>query len=154
MAFCDVIWAEKILKLTPYDAFDIVCFHPYRPPNAPEDAFDFWELDQYVKSWQSNEKGLAIHDIFGTRRLVPLDPVRTKCAHGPPRRKPRLRHGPEGPRGDRSARPGVVRSGRMIFKVDATAEGATIPLAIPHSQATVRGFHFSSARCPIRSANS
>ena len=55
MAFCDVLWAEKILELVPYDAFDIACFHPYRPPNAPEEKFDFWELDQYVKSWHKND---------------------------------------------------------------------------------------------------
>jgi hypothetical protein len=51
MAFCDVLWAEKVLGLIPYDSFDVACFHPYRPPNAPEDRFDWWELDQYVKSW-------------------------------------------------------------------------------------------------------
>jgi hypothetical protein len=51
MAFCDVLWAEKILKLVPYDCFDVACFHPYRPPSAPEETLDWWELDQYVKSW-------------------------------------------------------------------------------------------------------
>ena len=55
MAFCDVLWAEKILKLVPYDCFDIACFHPYRPPSAPEERFDWWELDQYVKSWHRND---------------------------------------------------------------------------------------------------
>jgi hypothetical protein len=55
MAFCDVLWAEKILKLVPYDCFDIACFHPYRPPSAPEEKFDWWELDQYVKSWHSKD---------------------------------------------------------------------------------------------------
>jgi hypothetical protein len=40
MAFCDVLWTEKILRLVPYDCFDIICFHPYRNPNAPEDKFD------------------------------------------------------------------------------------------------------------------
>ena len=55
MAFCDVIWAERILKLVPYDCFDIACFHPYRPPSNPEDKFDWWELDQYVKSWHKND---------------------------------------------------------------------------------------------------
>ncbi len=55
MAFCDVLWAEKILKLVPYDCFDIACFHPYRPPNAPEDKLDWWELDQYVKSWHRHD---------------------------------------------------------------------------------------------------
>lgn len=55
MAFCDVIWAERILKLVPYDCFDIACFHPYRPPSAPEDKFDWWELDQYVKSWHKKD---------------------------------------------------------------------------------------------------
>jgi hypothetical protein len=55
MAFCDVIWAEKILNLVPYDCFDIACFHPYRPPSAPEERFDWWELDQYVKSWHRHD---------------------------------------------------------------------------------------------------
>jgi hypothetical protein len=55
MAFCDVLWAEKVLKLVPYDSFDIACFHPYRPPSAPEDRLDWWELDQYVKSWHKKD---------------------------------------------------------------------------------------------------
>jgi hypothetical protein len=55
MAFCDVIWAEKILSLVPYDCFDIACFHPYRVPSAPEESFDWWELDQYVKSWHRHD---------------------------------------------------------------------------------------------------
>ncbi len=49
MAFCDVLWAERVMKLVPYDAFDIVCFHPYRAMCAPEEPFDGWVLDQYVK---------------------------------------------------------------------------------------------------------
>src|SRR5207244_7168937 len=40
MAFGDVLWAEKTLKLVPYDCFDIACFHPYRPPCPPEAKFD------------------------------------------------------------------------------------------------------------------
>ena len=55
MAFCDVLWAEKILNLVPYDCFDIICFHPYRVPSSPEEPFDWWELDQYVKSWHRND---------------------------------------------------------------------------------------------------
>jgi len=55
MAFCDVLWAEKILKLVPYECFDVACFHPYRPPNAPEDHFDWWILDHYVKRWHKGE---------------------------------------------------------------------------------------------------
>jgi hypothetical protein len=55
MAFCDVIWAEKVLKLVPYDCFDIACFHPYRVMGAPEDRFDWWMLDQYVKAWKSKD---------------------------------------------------------------------------------------------------
>jgi hypothetical protein len=50
-AFCDVRFAETVLKQVPSDCYDIVCFHPYRPPSAPEDKFDWWMLDQYVKSW-------------------------------------------------------------------------------------------------------
>jgi hypothetical protein len=57
MAFCDVLWAEKILKLVPYDSFDIACFHPYRPPSAPEEKLDWWTLDQYVKSWHRKDLG-------------------------------------------------------------------------------------------------
>ena len=49
MAFCDVLWASNVMQRVPYDTFDIVCFHPYRNPNAPEDKFDWWVLDQYVK---------------------------------------------------------------------------------------------------------
>jgi hypothetical protein len=55
MAFCDVLWAEKVLRLVPYDCFDIACFHPHRPPSAPEERFDWWELDQYVKSWHRDD---------------------------------------------------------------------------------------------------
>ncbi len=49
MAFCDVLWAEKVIGPLSSDRFDVICFHPYRNPNAPEDQFDWWELDQYVK---------------------------------------------------------------------------------------------------------
>jgi hypothetical protein len=55
MAFCDVLWSEKILKAVPYDCFDVACFHPYRPPSAPEERLDWWELDQYVKSWHKQD---------------------------------------------------------------------------------------------------
>jgi hypothetical protein len=39
----------------PYDCFDVACFHPYRPPSAPEEKLDWWELDQYVKSWHKHD---------------------------------------------------------------------------------------------------
>jgi hypothetical protein len=55
MAFADVLWAEKILRLIPYDCFDIVDYHPYRDPSAPEDQFDWWEADQYVKVWHKDD---------------------------------------------------------------------------------------------------
>jgi hypothetical protein len=55
MAFCDVLWAEQVMQRVPYEAFDIVCFHPYRDPNAPEDKFDWWVLDQYVKRFHKND---------------------------------------------------------------------------------------------------
>lgn len=66
MAFCDVLWAEKILKAVPYDCFDVACFHPYRPPSAPEERFDWWELDQYVKSWHK-------HDLTADYPLVRMN---------------------------------------------------------------------------------
>lgn len=55
MAFCDVPWATQVLGLVPYDCFDIACFHPYRPPGPPEDKFDWWVLDQYVKRWHRKD---------------------------------------------------------------------------------------------------
>lgn len=54
MAFCDVLWASNVLQRVPYDAFDVVCFHPYRNPNSPEDKFDWWVLDQYIKRFHPN----------------------------------------------------------------------------------------------------
>lgn len=56
-AFCDIRFAETVLQQVPSDCYDIVCFHPYRPPNAPEDKFDWWMLDQYVKSWNKDRLG-------------------------------------------------------------------------------------------------
>ena len=55
MAFCDVLWAEQVMQRVPYDAFDVVCFHPYRNPNAPEDPMDWWVLDQYVKRFHAKD---------------------------------------------------------------------------------------------------
>jgi hypothetical protein len=55
MAFCDVLWAGRVLKQVPPSAYDIVAFHPYRPPSAPEEPFDWWMLDQYVKVWHAGE---------------------------------------------------------------------------------------------------
>ncbi len=55
MAFCDVLWTERILQRVPFDCFDIICFHPYRNPNAPEDSFDWWVLDQYVKRFHKSD---------------------------------------------------------------------------------------------------
>ncbi len=55
MAFCDLLWTEKILRRVPFGCFDIACFHPYRPPSAPEDRLDWWLRDQYVKTWHPEE---------------------------------------------------------------------------------------------------
>jgi len=52
-AFCDVLFAERVLSRVPPDAYDIICFHPYRVMCAPEEKFDWWQLDQYVKAWKS-----------------------------------------------------------------------------------------------------
>jgi hypothetical protein len=43
-------WTERILSLVPYDCFDILCFHPYRPPNSPEEQEDLWFRDHYSKT--------------------------------------------------------------------------------------------------------
>ena len=49
-AFVDLKWTEKILSLVPYDCFDVLCFHPYRPPNSPEEKEDLWFRDHYSKT--------------------------------------------------------------------------------------------------------
>jgi len=49
-AFVDLKWTEKILSLIPYDCFDILCFHPYRPPNSPEEKEDLWFRDHYSRT--------------------------------------------------------------------------------------------------------
>ena len=49
-AFVDLRWTERILSLIPYDCFDILCFHPYRPPNSPEETEDLWFRDHYSKN--------------------------------------------------------------------------------------------------------
>jgi hypothetical protein len=45
MAFCDIQWAERMFRLIPRDSFDILAFHPYRPPNDPEERLDLWMRD-------------------------------------------------------------------------------------------------------------
>lgn len=67
MAFCDVLWASNVMQRVPYDCFDVVCFHPYRPPNAPEDAFDWWVTDQYVKRFHP---GLSTNYIMARRTFL------------------------------------------------------------------------------------
>lgn len=67
MAFCDVRWAERILKQIPYDSFDILCYHPYRLPSTPEEHFDWWVLDQYVGNWhreELSENDPMVHQSF------------------------------------------------------------------------------------------
>jgi hypothetical protein len=59
MAFTDTLWAQKVFKAVPWDAFDIVCFHPYRAMCAPEEPFDWWVLDQYVKADYWHRKDLT-----------------------------------------------------------------------------------------------
>jgi hypothetical protein len=49
-AFVDLKWTEKILSLIPYDCFDVLCFHPYRPPNSPEEKEDLWFRDHYSRT--------------------------------------------------------------------------------------------------------
>lgn len=69
MAFCDVRWAERILKLVPYDCFDIACFHPYRAMCAPEARLDWWMRDQYVKSWNAK----TLDDTYPLIRMDVLE---------------------------------------------------------------------------------
>jgi hypothetical protein len=79
MAFCDLLWADLVLKLVPYDSFDVACFHPYRPPSAPEEKLDWWE---------------------------PFDPVRTKILTVPVGESPVYISGPRGLKAQVRADPG------------------------------------------------
>jgi hypothetical protein len=84
LAFCDVLWASNVMQRVPYDAFDIVCFHPYRNPNAPEDAFDWWVTDQYVKRFnpQLTTNYALAHESF----LAQTDELIAAMKHfGPPK---------------------------------------------------------------------
>lgn len=84
-AFCDVRFAEAVLKQVPADCFDIVCFHPYRPPNAPEDEFDWWMTDQYVKSW-NKQRLTADYPLAHMSYLEQADQMRKVLEkHGGPK---------------------------------------------------------------------
>ena len=85
MAFCDVLWAGLVMKAVPYTAYDIVAFHPYRPPNAPEEKFDGWMLDQYVKSWHAGHlpTNYALVNMTFLEQTAEL--VKLMRTHGPPK---------------------------------------------------------------------
>lgn len=85
MAFCDVLWAETVLKAVPYDCFDIACFHPYRPPSGPEERFDWWELDQYVKSWHRQDLNTEYPLVRMSFLEQTEELVRTMARFGPPK---------------------------------------------------------------------
>jgi hypothetical protein len=85
MAFCDVLWAEKVMKAAPYDSFDVACFHPYRPPSAPEERFDWWELDQYVKSWHRKDLAPSYPLVRMTFPEQTEELVKAMKRHGEPK---------------------------------------------------------------------
>lgn len=59
-AFVDVQWIEKILRLIPYDSFDVLAVHPNRPPNDPEERGDLWFRDNL-----RGDDPLAHESLFG-----------------------------------------------------------------------------------------
>jgi hypothetical protein len=48
-----------------------------------EETIVAWATKPYAYVRITNKKGLAIHDVFGTRPQVPVDPVRTKHLPAP-----------------------------------------------------------------------
>jgi len=69
----------------PYDAFDIVCFHPYRAMCAPEEPFDWWELDQYVKSWHKNDLAADYPLVKMTMEQQTDELIKVMSTFGPPK---------------------------------------------------------------------
>jgi hypothetical protein len=45
---------------------------------AGEDTIVAWSTKPYAYVRVNNENGLTIYDVYGTKRFVPVDPVRTK----------------------------------------------------------------------------
>ena len=74
------------MTLVPYNSFDIACFHPYRLPSAPEDKFDWWELDQYVKSWHRHDLTPDYPLIRMTFMEQTAELVKTMAKFGTPKR--------------------------------------------------------------------
>jgi len=64
-ALADVQWIEKILRLIPYDSFDVLALHPNRPPNDPEERSDLWFRDSL-----RGDDPLAREDLSGQIEAV------------------------------------------------------------------------------------
>ncbi len=87
-AFVDLKWTEKILSLVPYDCFDILCFHPYRPPNSPEEKEDLWFRDYDSRGRpQYSTSQLPFREVSTARVIlvqpeIPARDLKHGCAEG------------------------------------------------------------------------
>jgi len=61
-----------------------------------EDCIVAWTTKEFAYVRVNNEKGLTFYDIYGTRRTVPFDPVRTKSLPVPLGESPIYIVGPKG----------------------------------------------------------
>ena len=50
----------------------------FRDEEAEKDLIVAWTTSPYAYVRVTNEKGLDVYDVFGTKRSVPVHPVRTK----------------------------------------------------------------------------
>jgi hypothetical protein len=56
------------------DVFAVV----FSDPDGGQDLVVAWSPKPYAYMKVINDKGLNVYDVFGTRRSVPVDPVRTR----------------------------------------------------------------------------
>jgi hypothetical protein len=73
---------------------------------SEEDLIVAWSTKPYAYIRVNNPKGLTFYDVFGTRRFVPYDPVRTKNLSVPLGESPTYIVGPKGLKAELRKDPG------------------------------------------------
>jgi hypothetical protein len=78
----------------------------FSEPGSDEDLLVAWSTKPYAYIRVNNPKGLTFYDIFGIRRFVPYDPVRTKNLSVPLGESPIYIVGPKGLKAELRKDPG------------------------------------------------
>jgi hypothetical protein len=88
------------------------CFGPdvyaviFHEDGSDEDTIVAWSTKPYAYIRVNNARGLTFYDVFGTRRFVPFDPVRTKNLSVPLGESPIYIVGPKGLKAEPRPDPG------------------------------------------------